>query len=293
MATTARTARATRSNVTDRDTRSNVTARAGRGNVTDRAVRWLLAQQLGRRPFAGFPPRAAPPDVEAAYAVQDAFVAEKAVACGPPVGWKIALSNPAMQAFVGLDEPIAGRLHRDQVVGGPARTRAGAYVRLLVEFEIAVVLGADLPSRAAPYGRREVADAVAAVRPAFELADDRGADYAQLSAHGLQLVAGNAWNEGAVLGETRTDWRGLDLAAIRGVVRIDGEEVASGLGGALMGHPLDALAWLATHASRRGAGMRAGEVAILGSLVTSRFPVAGQRLAFELEGFAPLSLSID
>jgi hypothetical protein len=39
--------------------------------------------------------------------------------------------------------------------------------------------------------------------------------------------------------------------------------------------------------------MRRGDVAILGSLVTSKFPKAGERWRFELEGFAPLLLSID
>jgi hypothetical protein len=39
--------------------------------------------------------------------------------------------------------------------------------------------------------------------------------------------------------------------------------------------------------------MRRGEVAILGSMVTSRFPKAGERWRFDLEGFAPLELAID
>jgi 2-keto-4-pentenoate hydratase len=258
-----------------------------------RASGWLVAQHLGRRPFAAFPANCAPPDVEAAYAIQDAFVADKAKQCGPACGWKIALANPAMQAFVGLHEPVAARMHRDQLVASPARVTASHYGRLLVEFEIAVELGEDLAPRRGGYDAAQVAAAVAALRPAFELADDRGADYTTLNRHGLQLVADNAWNEGAVLGQRRTDWRSLDLAALRGVVRIDGEEVGSGLGSALMGHPLDALAWLASHASRRGLTMRAGEVAILGSLVTSKFPLAGQQLRFELDGFEPIHLSVD
>jgi len=259
----------------------------------ERAARWLVDQHLGRRPFAGFPADCAPADVGEAYAVQDAFVAMKARACGRPVGWKIALSNPAMQRFVGLDEPVAGRILQRQLVGAPARTRAADYGRLLVEFEIAVELGEDLPPRAGGYSRSRVAGAVAAVRPAFELADDRGADYRTLNAHGLQLVADNAWNEGAVLGERRTDWRRLELAELDGFVAIDGQQVGAGSGRDLMGHPLDALAWLASHVSRRGLTMRAGEVAILGSLVTSKFPRPGEQLDFALEGFDRITLQVD
>lgn len=257
------------------------------------AARWLVEQHRARLPHGGFPLPLAPRTLAQAYAVQDAFVALKSRQCGRPVGWKIALSNPAMQAFCGLSEPISGRVLSRQVVGGPARCRAADYGRLLVEFEIAMELGADLPLEGPPITRESVAEAVVAVRPAYELADDRGADYATLSVHGLQLAADNAWNEGAVLGQRRTDWRALDLASLRGEAIIDGESVGSGVGADLMGHPLDALVWLATHLRRRGHAMRAGEFAILGSLVTSKFPVAGQSLVFTLEGFAPLSLRVD
>jgi len=259
----------------------------------ERAAAWLLEQHRGRKPFAGFPRDCAPADVGQAYAMQDAFVAAKARDCGEPIGWKVALSNEAMQRFVGLREPVAARMHRRQIVGSPAHARAAAYGRLLVEFEIAVELGEDLPPRAEGYSRAAVSQAVAAVRPAFELADDRGADYQSLSAHGLQLVADNAWNEGAVLGERRTDWRSLNLPELDGFVAIDGQQVGAGSGRDLMGHPLDALAWLASHVSRRGQTMRAGDVAILGSLVTSKFPRPGERIDFALEGFDPISLYVD
>jgi 2-keto-4-pentenoate hydratase len=256
------------------------------------AARWLVEQHRHRRPFTGFPADIAPRDLAQAYRVQEAFVRLKARACGAPCGWKIALSNRAMQQFVGLDAPIAGRLLRRQVVAAPASTRASDYGRLLVEFEIAIELGADLGPGAAPHTRASVAAAVRSVGPAFELADDRNADYAQLAAHGLQLVADNAWNEGAVLGVPRRDWRALDLGSARGSVTIDDAPAGSGLGRDLMGHPLDALAWLARSVAARGQTMRAGDVAILGTLVTTRFPRAGQRLVFALEGFDPIVLQV-
>jgi 2-keto-4-pentenoate hydratase len=272
--------------------------RAGPGAGVDRqraerTAQWLVEQHRDRRPFTGLPADCAVTNLDEAYAVQDAFVAIKARACGEPIGWKIALSNPAMQRFLGFHEPTAGRLFRRQVVGAPGHARAAAYGRLAVEFEIAVELGADLPPKMSPYTRNEVAEAVAALRPAFELVDDRGADYREMASHGLQTVADNAWSEGAVLGERRTDWRRLDLAELDGFVALDGQQIGAGSGRDLMGHPLDALAWLATHASRRGPGMRAGELAILGSLVVSKFPRAGQRFDFALEGFDPISLYIE
>jgi 2-keto-4-pentenoate hydratase len=253
----------------------------------------MIAQHAGRADFRAFPADIAPADLAAAYAAQDAFVRLKGRQCGDPIGWKIALSNPVMQQLVGLDAPIAGRLHSRQVVGGPARTAMSGYGRLLIEFEIAVELGADLLLPDGRCSREQAAQAVAAIRPAFELADDRRADYSALGPHALQMVADNAWNEGAVLGQRRADWQGLDLAALAGRVWCDDAEVGVGHGRDLMGHPLDALAWLATCAAQRGQALRRGEVAILGSLVTSKFPQPGQVWRYELEGFEPLILSID
>lgn len=267
--------------------------RSTKSTRANAAAHWLRARYLARGAFGPFPADCAPRDVGEAYSAAQLLVRLKAQDCGPVCGWKIALSNPAMQAFCGLPEPIAGAVHTRQVVASPARVRAADYVRLLIEFEIALELGANLPARKQGYTREQVANAVSAVRPAFEIADDLGADYKTLSQHGLQLVADNAWNQGAVLGERRTDWRKLDLAALRGVVQIDDEIVGEGFGRDQMGHPLDAMTWLANNLSRRGIGMRAGDFAILGSLVTSKFPVAGQTLRFSLDGFEPLQLSVD
>lgn len=256
-------------------------------------ARWLLTQHLDRRDFRAFPQSVRPASLSDAYLAQADFVRRKSQDCGAPIGWKIALSNPAMQRLVGLDAPVAGRMLAGQVVGGPASVQAGAYGHLLIEFEIAVELGADLPAPGGRCSREEARAAVAAVRPAFELADDRHADYARLGDQAFQLVADNAWNEGAVLGERREDWADLDLERISGRVFCDDVPVGSGQGSDLMGHPLDALAWLAGSASSRGLTMRRGDVAILGSLVTSKFPKAGERWRYELEGFAPLLLSIE
>lgn len=256
-------------------------------------ARWLLTQHRERRDFRPFPRSIRPASLGDAYRAQERFVHSKAKDCGEPIGWKIALSNPVMQRLVGLDAPVAGRLLAGQVVDGPARVQAGAYGHLLIEFEIAVELGSDLPAPGGHCSREQARAAVAAVRPAFELADDRHADYARLGDQAFQMVADNAWNEGAVLGARRDDWADLDLERITGRVFCDDTPAGSGQGRDLMGHPLDALAWLAGSAGARGLMMRRGDVAILGSLVTSKFPKAGERWRFELEGFAPLLLSID
>ena len=267
-------------------------------------AQWLTAQRRSRAKLGEIPAAYLPLSAEDAVCAQAAFVRLKSEVHGACVGWKIALATPVMQAMVGLDAPIAGRLHAGQVLASPAQILHGDYRHLLVEFEIAVLLGGDLGQRAAgeaqAHDRHSVAHAVEAMAPAMEIADDRDADYRQMVAHGAQLIADNAWNEGAVIGIWRRDWRVLagpdphleGLGSLCGEALINGSVVGSGFGRDLMGHPFDALAWLANEALRRGEALRKGEIAILGSLVTSRFPAVGDQLGFSLEGFAPIHLSV-
>lgn len=257
-----------------------------------RAAQWLVRQHLERIPSRPMPRAYAPRDVNEAYAMQDAFVQSKARYCGNVAGHKIALTTPRMRAMVGLETPIAGRLHERQVVRGPGTVRAAQYGRLIVEFEIAMQMDGDLGPRGAPFTMAQAGAAVGAVMPAFELADDRGADYSTLSARGLELAADNAWNDGAVLGEPVGAWRALDLAGLQGTAYINDDVVGQGCGADSMGHPLAALAWVANHLADRGLGLRRGDIVITGSLVTSKFPQSGDRVRFDAGALGSVELRV-
>ncbi len=257
-----------------------------------RAAWFLVDAHAGRERFGPFPEDALPRSVEEAYAVQDEFVALKSRACGAIAGYKIALTTPAMRAMVGLSDSIGGVMHDKQVVRSPATVRAADYGRLIVEFEVAVRLAKDLPAGSSLHTRDSVANAVGAVMPAFELADDRNADYAGLSSQALGLVADNAWSEGAVLGVPVTDWRSIDLAALRGVATVNGETVGEGHGRDAMGHPFEAVAWVANNLAKRGKQLRAGQIVITGSLVTSKFPKAGDTVGFGLGALGSVELKV-
>ena len=263
----------------------------------ERAGAWLYSAHRARDRFAPLPPELAPGSVAEAYAIQSEFVGMRAAELGTVTGYKIALTTPAMRAMVGMSDAVAGdmldkTIRRFSSPAG-ASVRAADYVRLLVEFEIAFELAEDLPAIGAPYGRERVAQAVAAAMPALELADDRNADYSILPANPLMLVADNAWNEGAVLGKPVTDWRRVDLAALSGVASINGREAGQGHGRDLMGHPLDALAWLANNLAARGLGLWRGDVVITGSLVTTKYPKPGDRIRFEAGALGTVELRVE
>ncbi|MGH8673346.1 MAG: 2-keto-4-pentenoate hydratase [Burkholderiales bacterium] len=259
----------------------------------ERAAKWLHDAHARRERFAPLPDELAPRSVDEGYAIQADYVGLRHEQLGPVVGYKVAVTTPAMRRMTGLNDAIAGDMLEKSVLRGPARVRAGDYVRLLVEFEIAVELADDLPVVGAPYTRETVAASVGAVMPAFELADDRNADYSTLHAHPLMLIADNAWNEGAVLGAPVNDWKEVDLAALQGTAFIDGERVGEGQGADVMGHPFEALAWLANNLASRGLGLWRSDVVITGSLIASRFPTPGQLVRFDAGALGSVELRVD
>jgi len=257
------------------------------------AARRLLEAHERRERFRALPEELAPRTEEEAYAVQDGFVALRAKKLGGIAGYKIALATAEMQRFVGVNAPQAGAMLESTLHRTPARVRAGDYVHLIVEFEIAVEIAEDLPVADAPFFRSRVAQAVGGVMPAIELADDRGAVYAELAKYPLELIADNGWNEGAVLGYPLHEWQNIDLAAVRGVAAINGRKVGEGRGAQAMGHPLDAVAWVADHLARHGRGLLRGDVVITGSLITSKEAKEGDLVKFALEGLGEAELRVD
>jgi 2-keto-4-pentenoate hydratase len=240
-----------------------------------------------RVPFANHALKWNIPDLAGAYDLQSAFVERLSERYGRPVGYKVALTSKRMQVMCGIDQPLAGVVLSKRLHASGATVPLSNYDHLGIEFEITVKLARPLPSRAKPYSFDEVSSAVGAIAPSFELIDDRRADYKTLDV--LSLTSDNAWNAGAVLGDFRDQWP--DLEAIVGSADRNGERFDSGHGRDALGHPFNSLLWLANHLSARGQGLRAGDIVMTGSLVSTRFPVAGESYRFTLEGVGSAEVS--
>jgi 2-keto-4-pentenoate hydratase len=225
------------------------------------AVAAIVKARLERLRLAGI---RALVTLEDGYRVQQLANARLEAALGPRVGHKIGGTTEPMRAYIGVPEPVAGEIFATTVHASGAELPFAGFVRPGIETEIAVRLGRDLPPRGRAYSRGEVEEAVAEVMSAVEIVDDRYADFRSLGAP--TMIADNAFNAASVLGPTRADWRGLDLAKLRARTLIDGREVASGTSDALMGHPLEALRWLAERRSALGLGLAAGSFVSLGSI---------------------------
>lgn len=254
------------------------------------AARHLHQAHRNRQRYEALPDHISPATIDEAYDMQEAFQALLAPERGAIVGYKIALTTPVMQRMVGFDAPAAGAVFESGVHHSPAAVSASDFGRLGAECEVAVRLQADLPASGAPYDREGVAAAVGALMPAFELVDDRGADYGNLFF--LGVAADNAWNAGVVLGEERADWQSLDLENSHGAMTINGEPAGEGYGRDVLGHPLDALAWLANVLAGRGKELKAGMLVMTGSIVSTKFLNPGDVATFTFEGLGDISLSV-
>lgn len=224
-------------------------------------------------------------DMTDAYRVQEVLQRKYEATRGAIAGRKIALSSKAMQEMVGIDQPIAGAIFANDVHQTGAEISLSTFRHLGLEYELAFELAQDVSERVEA---ESVLDLVASVRPAFELIEDKAADYSALDV--LTLVADNAWCGGVVLGEPIEGWRDLDLGNLPSVLSQDG--VADEAGNTSAADPVNSLVWVLNHFVGRGAVLKAGEVMITGSVLKTRFPVPGDRVRYEITGHAAVEVSL-
>jgi 2-keto-4-pentenoate hydratase len=205
------------------------------------------------------------------------------------VGRKVGLTSAAMQELLGVDEPDFGYLTAQMVLDDGAVIDRGGLVAPRVEGEIAFRLGTPLEG---PEVDRETAlAAIAEIAPALEVVDSRVADWKiKLS----DTVADNASSGLAVLGPFRPLGE-TDLAAVQMemvVTRADGtQDGAAGPGAAVLGHPAEALAWLARALAPFGEGIAAGEVVIPGAMARAVSVQAGDRVTAVFTDLGEISAS--
>jgi 2-keto-4-pentenoate hydratase len=238
-----------------------------------------------RARYQNLPEKIAPKTVAEAYAAQAALCELWMERLGPVAGLKIATTTKVMQQLMGIDHPCMGTIFAARVYAAPATIAKADYINVRVECELAVRLGQGLPRAAQAHTRQSVRAAVSHIMAAFELIEDRHADYK--SSQALSLIADNAWNGGIVIGRAQALPAGMELDGIAGVLERNGREAGRGK----TDDPMGALAWLANNAVACGRPLEAGMVVITGSVIPTVDIAAGERLDFALEGVGGTSLA--
>lgn len=256
------------------------------------AVDWLAKARHAQERVEHLPENVRPRGEAEAYQIQDRLHARlQAIRGTRRIGRKIGCTTDVMQRYLRINSPCAGGLFEDSVHKTPAQLDYSHFRRVGVECEIAVRLEDDLPTTAKPHHRDSVGVAIKSCMAAIEIVDDRYLDYSTFDTP--TLIADDFFNAGAVLGPEVEDWRSMDLAGLKGGMTVDGKLIGEGLGAAILGHPFEALAWLANALNARGQALRAGELVMLGSLVQTQWLDRGQRAEITIDGLGGAAVRFD
>lgn len=248
-------------------------------------AQWLWDARQQRLSYRNLPEDLRPASIAEAYAGQEAYYRLAEPVYGAVAGAKIATTTKVMQQLMGIDHPCGGAIFARTIHRSPAALRAADFVNLRIESEIALQLANDLPASRAPWTSKTVAPAVGGAMPAFELIEDRHADYKTTEV--LSLIVENCWNGGAVIG-TPTAMPVSDLIGIGGRLTMDGKTVGEGNAE----DPCATLAWLANHLAERGRDLKAGMVVITGSVIPTVSIACGERAVFAVDGLGEVAIDV-
>jgi 2-keto-4-pentenoate hydratase len=254
--------------------------------ATARAAATIGAARRRLRRLAHIKPEHAPKNLIEAYAIQDQLVT---MLGSKPIGWKIGCTNETAQIQLGVDEPFRGYVMADGVHQSPATLPASRNFMRVIETELAFRLADDLPLAGAPYSRADIEPAVAELIPSVEIVDSVWRDWEKV---GVQhLIADNACHAGLVLGAASENWRDLDLAELGVSVRLNDEPMLTGRGGNALGHPFNALAWLANDLISMGRHLKAGDIVSTGVLTGLIYAQAGDHIRADYGRFGSIELN--
>ena len=228
-------------------------------------------------------------DVEDAYAIAQGVIDRK-IADGHRIkGHKVGLTSKAMRSIASATEPDYATLTDDFFVFEGSTVSPAKMNRALVEVEIAFVLGTDLSGPNVNVA--EVIRATDFILPCLEIVDQRQKGRGPTPL--VDTIADAASCGFVVLGANPRRLTDLDVRRVGAVLLKNGDQEESGVGAAVMGNPVNAVAWLANKLHEFGTTLHAGDVVLSGSFVKAIPFGAGDTLtALFSEGLGEVSLSV-
>ena len=212
------------------------------------------------------PGRLIPRTFADAYRAQSVLVERMLAAAGggtaAPIGYKVACTSSIARRLFGADGPVFGRLLSCSSWPGGTTLSAAGFPMTALEPEFAFRMARDVPDIPTPWTRETIVSHVGEMMPALELVGHRFDGWSAYS--DKSLAADNAVNLGWIRGDATENWRDIDLAGHPVALRVNGEELLTGSGANVMGHPLNAVAWLANALPEHGLGLRAGDLVTTG-----------------------------
>lgn len=239
----------------------------------------LAAADAGAAPIGQLTQRYPGMDLADAYAIQQLNLSRHLAAGRALVGHKIGLTSAPMQTLLGVDEPDFGYILDSMVLPNGSAAERGRFCAPRVEPELAFLLAE--PLRGPGVTVEDVRAATEAVAVALEIVDSRIVDW-KLTLR--DTVADNASSGAVVLGEWVPYTRDVELAETRASLWLNGIEIDTGVGAAVLGDPAAAVAWLANAVAPFGTQLLPGQFVMSGSFTTAAFVHPGDTASATITG---------
>jgi 2-keto-4-pentenoate hydratase len=222
-------------------------------------------------------------DLDDAYRIQLALIDRRVAAGERQLGWKVGLTAKPIQQQFGFHEPVFACILETRPTGHVFG--ATELINPGFETELCVRLGRGLEGSVSP---EQVRAAVDVIHPAFEIIETRGDLVKQIAL----ALADNGQQRSVVIGAPVQLAPGTELDKVEARVQLNGNEVASGLGSAVLGNPLNSIQWLAEKLGEHGRRLRPGDIVMTGSFVR-QFPLqAGDVAVAEFSGIGRVEVRI-
>lgn len=209
-----------------------------------------------------------------AYAIQEAFIAERLAAGRTIRGYKVGLTSKAMQETMGSTEPDFSAMTDDLFAPEDTPLAIAHFFRPMIEIEVAFVMKHALKGPGVlPV---DVIRATDFVLPSIEIVDFRVGPGPGMTI--TDTVADLAACGAAVLGANPRRLEQLDLRTMHGEMVINGKVVQAGFANAVLGNPVTAVAWLANKLGEFGVTFEPGHTILTGSFVRAMPVQAGDEV---------------
>lgn len=210
---------------------------------------------------------------------------------GTHAGYKIGATAKGMQKVLGVPGPVYGHILSGNVLQSSENYNFNPDCNPGVECEIAFRLGDDLLATSSPYTRGDVANCIDAVIPAIEIVENRYGDFRNCSI--AMLTADDFFHKACVPGDPVLDWRHIDLPDVTGRVSINDEWGETGQGREVLGHPLQAVVWLANKLAPRRTILKAGQIVMTGSMTPVHWiDTYPSQIAIDIRGLGASSVTL-
>jgi 2-keto-4-pentenoate hydratase len=199
--------------------------------------------------------------LDLAHGICERNVSQRLAAGEHGAGFKVGFTNIPVREKMGLPDSTYGYLMDSMVLTSGGALLMDEFVAPKIETEICFRLGRDLVGGGLSI--EDVLEATDAVSASFEICDARIRDW---KCPYPDFFADNGFSARIVLSGRWMPVGEVDLLNETVALLKDGERIAEGRGEMALGHPANAVSWLARRLAERGRGLSAGMVVMTGTL---------------------------